>query len=90
MKTQTQQQKLLKLLKEAGNSGLNSFDATYIHGIKQAPTRKDELIKQGYSITSSPMLPNRSVNWILDFIPEDKKTKKFIGFEGNNALYIYE
>jgi len=91
MKTfrQTQQQRVLQLLKESGRSGVNSHDLTYIHGIKQGPTRVSELEDQGYKITSLPS-QNKSVNYVLDYVPEDKKMRKFIGFEGNTALYIFE
>lgn len=92
MKTQkeTQRQKVLRLLKEAGQSGINSHDLTYIHGIKQAPTRVQELEAEGYNILATPPLENRSVNYILNYIPPELKTRKFIGFEGNRALYVYE
>lgn len=60
----TQQNKILNLLKQMGSVGINSYDLTYIHSIKQAPTRVKELRLQGYSIISKP-LSNRSVQYIL-------------------------
>lgn len=48
----TQQQIILKLLKDSPN-GVNSYDLTFIHSIKQAPTRVRELKEKGYLIKSS-------------------------------------
>lgn len=48
----TQQQTILKLLQESPN-GVNSYDLTFIHSIKQAPTRIKELKEKGYLIKSS-------------------------------------
>ena len=87
---ETQRQKVLRLLKESGQSGINSHDLTYIHGIKQAPTRVKELRSEGFLITTTPPLENKSVNYILDYIPESKRERKFIGFEGNKALYVWD
>jgi hypothetical protein len=60
----TQQQTVLRLLQEAGTLGVNSYALTYVHGIKQAPTRIKELRDQGYSIESNTQL-NRSVTYVL-------------------------
>lgn len=61
----TQKQEVLGLLKTSGERGINSHDLTYVYGIKQAPTRIQELQEEGYIIVSSPPLKNRSVNYIL-------------------------
>lgn len=60
----TQQKKVLALLQNAGNAGVNSYDLTYTHRIKQAPTRISELKEQGY-IIKSQQNKNRSVTYIL-------------------------
>lgn len=85
----TQRQKLLELLRKAGASGINSHDATYIYGIKQAPTRILELKEEGYEIHTTPPLKNRSVIWTLTFVPEQKKKIIDWRFEGNTAIPIY-
>lgn len=59
-----QQDKILALLQNAGTVGVNSYDLTYKHSCKQAPTRIKELREQGYAIVSKKNL-NRSVNYIL-------------------------
>lgn len=58
----SQQDKILNLLKTKGS--VNSFDLTYIYGIKQAPTRIKELRNQGYTIISKPA-KNKSVQYFL-------------------------
>lgn len=60
----TQQNKILALLRHMGPLGVNSFDLTYVHFIKQAPTRIKELKVQGYTIVSKPAR-NNSVTYIL-------------------------
>lgn len=59
----TQQEKILKYLKEHGK--LNSFHATYGLNCKQAPTRIKELRALGYEIQSLPS-KGRSVDWVLN------------------------
>ena len=50
----TQRNKIIKLLQEAGERGVRSFTLTYVHNIKQAPTRVYELKKLGFNIISKP------------------------------------
>lgn len=52
MKTLTQTEKTLALLKTAGPIGVNSFDLTYKHGIKQGPKAIHDLKQLGYLIAS--------------------------------------
>ena len=40
---ETQRQKVLRLLKDAGALGVSSYEFTYTHQVKQAPTRIWEL-----------------------------------------------
>ena len=87
---QTQRQKVLELLKSAGTSGINSHDLTYIHGIKQAPTRVSELKLEGYAIETSPQLKNKSVIYKLVFIPEELKKIVRWEFVDNKATPVYE
>lgn len=63
MKSATQQQKVLALLQQ--NERVNSYDLTYVHSIKQAPTRIKELREKGYTILSQT-LPNKSVDYLLE------------------------
>lgn len=86
MKTQkeTQEQKLLELLKEGK---VNSFDATYIYGIKQAPARIKGLKKQGYTIHKSAMYPNRSVDWSLTELPKERPNYSQAKFVIENGVY---
>lgn len=57
----TQQSKLLEALKQGP---VNSYKATYIMGIKQAPTRIKELRDSGIKI-NSVIKKDRSVDWVL-------------------------
>lgn len=84
----TQRQKVLDLLKESGNQGVNSYDLTYIHSIKQAPTRIKELRESGYVITSTT-LSNRSVQYRLDSIPLKDRPFKW-DFSQGFARKLYE
>lgn len=84
----TQRQKVLDLLKESGNQGVNSYDLTYIHSIKQAPTRVKELRESGYNITSKT-LPNRSVQYVLTDIPVQDRPFRW-DFSTGSARRIYE
>jgi hypothetical protein len=59
-----QRNKVLELLQNAGANGINGYDLTYRHKIKQAPTRIFELREQGYAIESRKN-PNKSVTYIL-------------------------
>lgn len=59
----TQQNKILALLKIAGSSGVSSYDLTYKHNCKQAPTRISELKAKGNLIVSKRH--GRSVIYIL-------------------------
>lgn len=62
----TQQEKILNLLRQTGSVGVNSYDLTYKYSIKQAPTRIKELKELGYKIVSVRQ-KNRSVNYVLVF-----------------------
>ena len=59
----TQQEQILELLKT--NEKVNSYDLTYKHSIKQAPTRIHELREQGYTILTSQPLSDGSVDYYL-------------------------
>lgn len=89
MYKETQRQKVLRLLRESGKSGLNSHDLTYIHGIKQAPTRIYELIEKGYKISSSAPHKNRSIDYVLDYEPEELKKPIRYEFIDNKAIPIF-
>lgn len=85
---QTQKEKVLRLLQE--NSKVNSHDLTYIYSIKQGPTRIQELQEEGYTIDTSPMYPNRSVDYILkDSLELPKKLVRY-DFQGSVAIPVYE
>lgn len=71
---ETQKQKILALLQQMSSVGVNSHDLTYIHGIKQAPTRIKELKQQGYNIISSRQLKNKSVTYYLNNLPISNRT----------------
>lgn len=64
MNTQHQRDFVLELLRKAGTRGVNSHDLTYVHSIKQAPTRIHELKEEGFLITTRKR-NNRSVDYIL-------------------------
>lgn len=69
----TQKQRILNELNTKGY--LNSFYATYVMGIKQAPTRIYELIHDGWPIKSFPTSRkgDTSVDWKLEYIlPKDE------------------
>jgi len=59
----TQRERILDLLKE--NDKVNSYDLTYKHSIKQAPTRIYELRQQGYTIVSSAPLKDGSIDYYM-------------------------
>lgn len=61
---ETQQAKVLRLLREAGTIGVNSYAFTFGESIKQIATRVFELKEQGYNIASISK-SNRSVQYIL-------------------------
>lgn len=48
-----------------GSVGVNSHDLTYIHSIKQAPTRIKELKEKGFQIVKSKPHKNKSVTYYL-------------------------
>lgn len=68
-----QQTVVLQVLRQAGDVGFNSWDFTYKlrPGVKQAPTRINELREKGFSIASRH-LKNRSVDYILMREPIDE------------------
>ena len=68
----TQQQTILALLQE--NEKVNSYELTYKHSIKQAPTRIFELKAIGYEIITSPINPDGSVDYTLLDSPVKKET----------------
>lgn len=61
---ETQRQKVLRLLKEAGPLGVSSYEFTYSHAVKQAPARILELKRLGHTITDKPS-DQRSVRYFL-------------------------
>jgi len=79
---QTQRQRIINVLIENREQGLNSYFATYQMRIKQAPTRIWEIKKEGYRIITIPQ-KDGSVNWILEAYPP--KVVKTYEFEGANA-----
>ena len=83
MKKISQRQKLLNMLMENKELGVNSYDATYKYSIKQAPTRIFELKEQGFEITKTDN-KDGSVNWVLEAYPP--KVVKDYRFEGNKAI----
>lgn len=76
VRAQTQKQRLLEALKNAGTSGVNSFFATYSMSIKQAPTRIRELKDLGFDIKSISK-KDGSVNWVL--LPPLKRVGRQFG-----------
>lgn len=59
-----QREKVLTLLQNAGSRGVNSWDLTYLHAVKQAPTRISEIKDLGYSIKTRHE-KNKSVTYFL-------------------------
>lgn len=80
----TQQQKILQLLKKGT---VNSYALTYEYRIKQAPTRISELKDQGYNIISSPLKPDRSVDYSL-VLKGEKKPIYDWDFSTGNARQV--
>lgn len=78
----TQQDKLISALKLGK---VNSYHATYIMRIKQAPTRVKELRTMGYNIVSHPKA-DRSVDWELLSEPEKPKVPEYIFKDGTAYL----
>jgi len=64
MNTQNQRQRILELLRQSGNDGVNSYDLTFKFGVKQAPTRIRELKDEGL-IIKSRRRRDKSVDYIL-------------------------
>lgn len=89
----TQQEKILALLRQMGSRGINSYDLTYVHSIKQAPTRIKELREMGYEIVSRTIKGNRSVQYILLNIgnaPKQTTAPKYNPFEEQENLVRVE
>lgn len=82
-----QRQKILKLLKEAGALGVNSYGVARDLAL-QLPTRIYELKREGYDITAIAK-PDKSVDYILNKEPESPKKIISWEFEGNVARPIY-
>lgn len=61
---ETQRNKVLRLLRQAGSNGVSSYEFTYTHHIKQAPTRIWELKRLGHIINERPA-DQKSVRYIL-------------------------
>ena len=81
----TQRQKVLKALQEAGEVGINSFDARHL--ALQLPTRIKE-IKQEYAIKTTTN-PDRSVTYrLLDELKDKDRPFKY-EYIGNTARKIY-
>ena len=87
MKTITQKERILKLLKE-NPAGINSFGVARDLAL-QLPTRIFELKQKGYLIVSISK-DDGSVDYILQASPEE--TKKLVGwdFSGDTAIPIYK
>lgn len=66
---ETQRQKVLRLLRQAGDFGVSSYDFTYKHAVKQAPTRIHELQKLGHGIITKKH-DTRSVKYFLIYDAE--------------------
>lgn len=66
----TQHEKIIILMQERGNRGINSFDARRELNIIQLPARVKELKAQGYLIVTRKNA-NKSVDYIL--LEEPKK-----------------
>lgn len=81
----TQQNKVLELLKSRGYLGVNSYDLTYVHSIKQAPTRISELKEKNHVIISRRE-KNRSVTYILVASPI---SPEIIATMPNKDEYVY-
>lgn len=90
-KINTQQQRLLEALREAGSEGVNSYYATYKMNIKQAPTRLFEIKQMGFAIIKRRN-NDGSVNWILAHEPKQyrsqdyKPTGQWV-YVGNTAIW---
>lgn len=89
MTTQRQRDYILELLKKAGVKGVNSYDLTYKHSIKQAPTRIHELKELGYVIKSKKK-SNRSVDYILLHQTEASKVTTKPQYEPPKILQPWE
>lgn len=87
MKTQTQKERILSLLKE-NPAGINSYGVARDLAL-QLPTRVWELKQLGYDITSITK-SDKSVDYILNYEPQLEKSLKGYKFEGNRAIAIYE
>lgn len=86
MKKETQKEKILRLLTEAGQTGINSFGIARDLAL-QLPTRIFELREQGYEIISIDQ-PDGSVNYVLYGLEQKKTDFKWV-FEGATAKKVY-
>lgn len=69
---------LLSLLEKSGSAGVNSYDLTYLYGMKQGPARIKDLQALGHIIKSvAPDYPRskKSVNYVLLHKPEQPRHK---------------
>lgn len=82
MRLNRQQRIILRLLREAGKTGINSF--VYRKSFVQLPVRISELKDFGYSIISQRN-PDRSVNYILE---SETKPKTTWVYKGNTAYQV--
>lgn len=87
MKTQTQKEKILNLLRE-NPAGINSFGVARDLAL-QLPTRIWELRQKGYQIISINK-QDGSVDYVLQEIPQQEKQLKGYRFEGNTAIPLFE
>lgn len=85
MKTETQKEKILKLLTEAGSTGINSFGVARDLAL-QLPTRIWELKQQDYEILSIDK-EDGSVDYVLNGLQEKREWKW--EFEGTTAKKVY-
>lgn len=86
MPKQTQQEKILALLKQYP-AGLNSFGVAREIAL-QLPTRILELRRKGYTITSIGK-DDGSVDYVLNGTPAAEKKITTWKFEGNKAVPVF-
>lgn len=86
VKKGTQCARVLDYLKQHGK--LNSYDATFELRIKQAPARIMDLKRMGYKIRSVRQ-ENRSVDWVLDELPQKERPFTWEIGEDDIARKVY-
>src|SRR4051812_7592194 len=100
----TQQEKILALLRHAGPLGVNSYDLTYVHRIKQAPARIWGLKEKGYSIAKKDLRNGSTQYYLIPsqqaaanaspaiIRPSPATPRKIVDYryEGNTAIAVDE